>query len=391
MRIAVMGAAGKMAPGVIRDLADAAEVKEIVLADLEAAKPELERRAVEWCGRKARVTLVDLADPDGLRAAIRGCASLGNCIPYYHNLKVMEACLAEGVHYVDMGGLFHVARKQMLVNDAWRERGLTAVLGMGSAPGIVNVMSRVAVDQLDRVDSIRITDGIVNFAKTDSPLVVPYALSTIMDEFTLNPYIFEDGDWREVSPFSGEEIIDFPPPVGTQTVYCMLHSEVATIPVTYQSKGLKNLSFKLALPKAFEQKLRFLVDLGFGSKEALEVGGVMVSPRDLLIRLSERLPRPQGKPDDHKVLRVDVVGEKEGRRVEIRGEMICHPYTPWDMGTGPHSVGAPVGVVARMLAENVIIDRGALPPEVCVPPEPFFRRLAERGLPATVSVKRSLG
>jgi len=48
MKITVLGAAGKMAPGVIRDLAEAPEVNEIVLADLESTKQVLEQRASDW-------------------------------------------------------------------------------------------------------------------------------------------------------------------------------------------------------------------------------------------------------------------------------------------------------------------------------------------------------
>ena len=125
----------------------------------------------------------------------------------------MDACQAENVNYVDMGGLFHVAKKQLQLNSRWREKGLTAVLGMGSAPGIVNVMSRYAVDMLDRVESIYIRDGIVNLAKMDTPLAIPYALGTLLDEFMMNAFIFEDGDLKEVAPFYGGEVIDFPEPV----------------------------------------------------------------------------------------------------------------------------------------------------------------------------------
>ena len=60
---------------------------------------------------------------------------------------------------MDMGGLFHVTRKQMPLSDQWKAQGLTAVLGMGSAPGIVNVMSRYAVDLLDSVESIHMNPG----------------------------------------------------------------------------------------------------------------------------------------------------------------------------------------------------------------------------------------
>jgi saccharopine dehydrogenase-like NADP-dependent oxidoreductase len=390
MKITVLGAAGKMAPGVIRDLAEAPEVKEIVLVDLESTRTVLEQRANEWGNNKATTIFADITDSESLRAAIRGSNALANCTIYYFNLQVMEACLAEGVHYVDMGGLFHVARKQMPLSDQWRAKHLTAVLGMGSAPGIVNVMSRYAVDRLDTVDSIHIRDGIVNRAKSDTPLAIPYALRTLLDEFIMNPYIFENGDWREVRPFSGAEEIDFPPPVGTQTVCCTLHSEEATIPATFKSKGLKQMTFKLALPKAFDEKLRFLVALGLGSKEPVQVGDAAVSPRDFLVAVTDRLPKSAAKPADHKVLRVDVGGEKDGQLREIRVEMICNPHTPWNMGTGPHSVGVPVGVTCRMLGSGIITRRGALPAEACVPPEPFFKLLAERNLHTTVMFKHLL-
>ena len=388
MKIAVFGAAGLMAQGTIRDLADAPEVTEIVLVDLESTRTKLEERATQWCAGKATVKFADLNDPASVQESIAGCSALANCTVYRFNLDVMDACLKKGVHYVDMGGLFHVCRKQMELDEQWREAGLTAILGMGSAPGIVNVMSRHAVDMLDRVTSIKISDGIVNFAKNSSPLTVPYAIGTLLDEFVMNPYVFANGDWQETPPFSCPENIDFPAPVGEQTVFATLHSEVATIPTTFKDKGLEEMSFKLSLPKAFEEKLRFLVAMGFGNKEEIEVGGVRVTPRDVLARIADALPKPDAPPDDHKVLRVDVRGSKDGVATEVRHEMICHPYEPWGMGMSAHSVGAPVGIACRMLAGNDVVKRGALPAEACVPPEPFFDKLAERNLHTTVSVRQ---
>ena len=390
MKITVLGAAGKMAPGVIRDLAEAPEVKEIVLADLVSTQDILEQRAHAWGNHKASMVFVDITDPQSLKPAVQGSNALANCTIYYYNLQVMQACLAAGVHYVDMGGLFHVSRKQMALFDQWKDHNLTAVLGMGSAPGIVNVMSRYAVDRLDTVESIHVRDGIVNLAKSDTPLAIPYALGTLLDEFIMNPYVFENGDWKEVPPFSGKEEVDFPSPVGTQTVYCTLHSEEATIPVSFRSKGLQHMTFKLALPKAFDEKLRFLVALGLGSKEPIHLGDTPVIPRDFLVAVTNRLPKPKAEPDDHKVLRVDVSGQKNGRPLDIRVEMICNPYRPWIMATGPHSVGVPVGVTCRMLASGMIDKRGALPAEGCVPPEPFFKLLAQRNLKTTVAFKHFL-
>lgn len=60
------------------------------------------------------------------------------------------------------------------------------------------------------------------------------------------------------------------------------------------------MTFKLALPKAFEEKLKFLVALGFGDKEAIQVKGDFIVPRDFLLAVTDRLPKPTVKADDHK-------------------------------------------------------------------------------------------
>ena len=67
----------------------------------------------------------------------------------------MEVALAAGAHYVDLGGLFHVAREQLGLDERFREAGLLAVLGMGSTPGKTNVMAARAVELLgDDVERI---------------------------------------------------------------------------------------------------------------------------------------------------------------------------------------------------------------------------------------------
>jgi saccharopine dehydrogenase-like NADP-dependent oxidoreductase len=132
MKITVLGGAGKQAPGVIRDLANSPEVTTIILADMERTREILEQRAKNWGNDKANVALVDINDQNMLRQAIRGSVSLANCTVYHFNLQVMGACLAEGIHYVDMGGLFHTTRKQMAASDQWKKRG--AITERGALP-----------------------------------------------------------------------------------------------------------------------------------------------------------------------------------------------------------------------------------------------------------------
>lgn len=387
MKITLLGGAGIQAQGVLRDLATSPEVTEVVLCDLEKTKEALELRAKEWGENKAKVQFVDAANPDSLRTAVKGSKVTINTIGHDFNLRVMDACYAEGSHYLDTGGLFHVARKQMLRDEQWREKGLICILGMGSAPGITNVMAGYCANRLDTVEYIHLRDGIVNYAKSEFPLVLPYAAQSLLQEFNDSAYVFENGDWKEVPPRYGEEEIDFPHPVGKMKVSATIHSEVATVPLSFKSKGIKDMTFKLGLPPEFEQKLRFLAGIGFGLTKPIKVKNVEVSPRDYFIALAETFPKLTGKPNDFKCLRVDAKGVKDGVVTEISIEMICYPYEPWNMKTGPYSVGVPCGITARMIGSGIVTKRGCVGAEIGIPPEEFFKYCGKRELHTKVIYK----
>src|SRR5204862_3831456 len=135
-------------------------------------------------------------------------------------------------------------------------------------------------------------------------LVAPYSIRTILDEFTKEPQVFQNGAWYPQQPLTGQEEIEFPPPVGQAIAVYSLHSECASFPVSFRNKGIRHVSFKIAFPSDFLTKLKFLVDIGFGSDEPINIRGVNVSPREVLARLLEMAPVEDVEPQDCDVLRI---------------------------------------------------------------------------------------
>ena len=78
---------------------------------------------------------------------------------------------------------------------------------------------------------------------------------------------------------------------------------------------LPEASFKVAFEPEFTRKVRFLVELGFASRDKLPSGG---SPREVLLAVAARQPSADGEPNDCDVLRVDVAG-RCGRVARPRG------------------------------------------------------------------------
>ncbi|MCF7890193.1 saccharopine dehydrogenase NADP-binding domain-containing protein [Candidatus Bipolaricaulota bacterium] len=389
MKIVVLGGAGKMAPGANRFLVNQEDVSKVVIADKDIDRAKKEAANL---GGKAEPEYADFKDPDSLVDLLSDAEVVLNSTVYYSNLKVMDACLDTKTHYVDLGGLFHTAKKQLKLSPEFERAGITAINGMGSAPGIVNIMARYGVDRLDTAEYIRIRDGIVSYTDTEAPVKAPYALDTLLDEFTKPAQVFEGGEFKELPPFpfSEPEEVQFPEPVGTQPSYPTLHTEVYTLPKTFGDKGIQEVNFKLALPSVFKEKLKLLVQLGFGEEEPIRVGGVEVSPRQVLNELLSRFEDEKDKsPDDHKVLRVEVGGEKDGREVEYRLESIMHPMEKYNLATGTLTVGGPGGMAAWMLARGDIKKRGVFPPEQCIDPEYFFKLMGKWHMPV-YSIVRTL-
>jgi saccharopine dehydrogenase (NAD+, L-lysine-forming) len=298
----------------------------------------------------------------------------------------MEAALLAGAHYCDLGGLFHVTLEQLELHARFERADRLALLGMGAAPGVVNVLARAAADEMERVDEIHILVGNVDRTPGREPgiLGASYSMQTILDEASMPAAVFTGGVLAFVEPMSDPQAVRFPAPVGLRYPARTLHSEVATLPLAYRAKGIREVSFRIAFPDALAERLRFLHALGMTSAEPLAVGEARVAPRDVLTALHARLPRPAagGPPDEHEVLRVVVRGVRAGRAVEEVLDCQTAGMMAWGIGIDADT-GCPPSIAMQLLHAGAITARGVLPPEQAVPADPFFAELEKRGMTIT--------
>jgi saccharopine dehydrogenase-like NADP-dependent oxidoreductase len=377
MHIIVLGGAGAMGRVTVRALTEYDDVDQVTLADYSEDRAREVASSLQGSAiRKLQVQQIDVTDEGRLRHLLHGADVVLNAVDYTFNLYVLRVCIQERVHYADLGGLFHVTRKMMALNAEAEAAGITAIAGMGGTPGITNLLARLAVEQLDYVESIRVQLGCSDATPSLAPLVAPYSIRTILDEFTREPQVFQDGTWYPQTPLSGQEELLFPEPVGRATAIYSLHSECATFPLSFGEKRVRYVSFKIAFPGDFMMKLKFLVDLGFGSDEPVNVRGVRVSPREVLASLLEKFPAEQVEPQDCDVLRVVTTGKTGEQPLEITNQVVVFPYRHWGVSAGALDTGTPLAIAGRMLANGLITRRGVCGPELCVPTEPFFRELA---------------
>jgi saccharopine dehydrogenase (NAD+, L-lysine-forming) len=252
---------------------------------------------------------------------------------------------------------------------------------------VPNVQARYAADRLETIESIKIFDGV----KPPHPDDVrfSYAVPTIVDEITVAPMIFENGEFVAKEPLSGFEDYWFEPPLGLLPMHLSLHSEVATLPISFQSKGVKECFFKInywGMAQKMVEKVRVLVEFGFAGEEPVDVHGQSVVPRDLMVsmlsgyvpQITDLLAPPKAKPPDWaKEIVTEVRGAKDGKEVTYRmGTLTCK-------GALPTGVAPAVGAI--WLAQGRV-EPGVYPPEIALDPEPFFKELEEREIITRVTV-----
>ncbi|HLI89613.1 MAG TPA: saccharopine dehydrogenase NADP-binding domain-containing protein [Ktedonobacteraceae bacterium] len=378
MRVIVLGGAGAMGRVAVRALTEYEDVEQIVIADYNEEQASAVASALN--SARLQVQQIDVTDEQRLADLLQGASVVLNAVDYAFNLPVLRACIREKVHYADLGGLFHMTRKMMALHAEAEAAGITAIAGMGGTPGITNLLARLAVDRLDSVESIRVQLGCSDTTPTTAPLVAPYSIRTLLDEFTREAQVFQDGEWYAQPPLSGQEEIDFPAPVGRATAVYSLHSECATLPISFREKGIRHVSFKIAFPGDFMTKLKFLVDLGFGSAEPINARGVRVAPREVLASLLAAFPVEDVEPQDCDVLRVITTGQAGGQAVEITNQVVVLPYRRWHISAGAMDTGTPLAIAGHLLARGEITRRGVIGPELCVPAAPFFRELERYGM-----------
>lgn len=381
MQIAIFGA-GAMGLQVAEALL--ASSADLELLAIDAAHESLSKFEQVLDSGRVKIARADANDVAGVSAALRSAQVVVNSAQYDVNRLVMKAALKAGVHYVDLGGMFHETRRQLRLHDEFRQAGLTALIGMGAAPGITNVLAAHACADLATVESVEASFGAsVEDYQGGSQFVPPYSLRTIMQEFVEESVQFVGGKHQSRSPMGGLRIIDFPPPIGSLECIHTLHSEPATLPQFLAAKGVRDVVWRLGLPAALSDAIRAFASAGLGASEPIEYQGMKIVPIEFLLASIEAHKRNtdavKSAYTETGCLRVEVHGmtvSEEQRTIVVTCLRSVTGLVP-DMAAV--ITGVPCAIAALMLADGRASNPGVHAPETVIPTNIMIEELSNRG------------
>lgn len=398
MKVAVLGGAGLMGSGVVRDLMWSG-VERVIVADSRLDKAEQLVRELK--DERLESRQLDVSNGRELDELLRGVDVCVNGVPTLlgHQLDIMQHSLEAGCRYVDIGGLGIWTGEQKKLHDQFVKKGVAALLGMGSAPGITNVLAKHCAEQLDTVEKINIYWTGKTIGPNSQVFVPPYNILTLIDEYSEPNRQFIDGELKEVAALSGSKILSLPEPFGVREFQHTIHSETTTIPFArgITEKGIRECTWRLSMPEQTDIVMRSLLSCGFGDKEKVNVKGIEVSPQDFLSTMIDRNIRknenriPASTFDDVKDYELyTVIGEgaKNGRPVKITVELLSLPDRFYD---GYVDAGTSMGVsIGAQMLGNGDIAPGVWAPEEIIDAEKFFEELNKRRFRVTMRTELQL-
>jgi saccharopine dehydrogenase-like NADP-dependent oxidoreductase len=305
------------------------------------------------------------------------------------NMAVLSACIATGAAYIDTAIHEDPAKvcetPPWYANHEWKRRqectaaGVTAVLGAGFDPGVVNAYARLAVDDLfDEVHSIDIID--TNAGTHGRWFATNFDPEINFREFTGQVWSWQGGQWKANRMFEERREWDLPA-VGRQTTYLTGHDELHSLS---QHLKVPDIRFWMGFSDHYINVFTVLNKLGLLSEQPVRTAeGLEVVPLKLVKAV---LPDPASLAPSYRGLTCigdRIRGTRDGQPHEVLLYNVCDHAESWrEVGSQAiaYTAGVPAAAAALLVADGRW-DNGRMNNVEQLPPRPWLTLLDRMGLP----------
>jgi saccharopine dehydrogenase-like NADP-dependent oxidoreductase len=376
-----------------------------ILGDIHIASRTLEKCEAIVASLRERKTLkvegkleaheLDALDIGATEALIRstGAQIVINVGSAFVNMSVLEACINTGAAYLDTAihedPLKVCETPPWYANYEWKRRddcakaGVTAILGAGFDPGVVNAYARLARDEyFDRIDSIDIID--INAGIHGRYFATNFDPEINFREFTGKVWSWQDAKWTSNTMFEVGKEWDLPV-VGKQKAYLTGHDEVHSLS---QILGVPNVRFWMGFGDHYINVFNVLKNLGLLSEQPVTTAeGVEVVPLKVVKAV---LPDPSSLAAGYKgktCIGDLVKGVKNGKEREVFIYNVAdHEEAFAEVGSQgiSYTAGVPAAAAAILIATGRW-DIGRMANVEELPPQPFLGLLGQLGLSTHIS------
>lgn len=306
---------------------------------------------------------LDAFDIEATKALIRSTNSqiVINVGTPFLNMSVLEACIGTGAAYLDTA--IHEEPDLICETPPWyanyewkraeacEKAGVTAVLGVGFDPGVVNAYARFAYDNyFDKVDSIDIID--INAGNHGRYFATNFDPEINFREFIETVWSWEDNKWKASQMFEHSKEWDMPI-IGKSVAYLTGHDEIHSLS---HFLDVPNIRFWMGFGEHYINVFNVLKNLGLLSEKPVRTArGVEIVPLEVVKAV---LPDPASLAPGYtgKTCIGDLVkGSKDGQEKEVFLYNSCdHEACYKEVGSQAisYTAGVPAVAAALLIADG---------------------------------------
>lgn len=348
MNITVLGA-GLVGSTIAKDLS--------IEKDYQVTVHDINTDALEKLknGSSVNVSKADLSSPSEVQKAVKDAELVVTAVPGSIGFSVLKSVIEADKNVVDIG---FFSQDPFELDALAKERGVTAVVDCGVAPGLANIILTRTAALLDQVDDYTCYVGGLPFVR-EKPYEYKavFSPSDVLEEYTRPARLVVNGQCVVKPALSEIELLEFPG-IGTLEAF--------------NTDGLRSLLKTQDIPNMKEKTMRYPghADLmwvfregGFFSQEPLEVDGATVTPLQITSRLMFDDWRLKEGERDFTVMQVLIEGSREG----VKQRYSYYLYDEYDVATNTTSMARTTGytcsIVTRQVASGQFRQAGICPPE----------------------------
>ncbi len=333
------------------------------------------------------VSQIDADNTDELAELITkiGAQLVINVALPYQDLTIMDACLKTNTPYLDTANYEHPDeakfeyKEQWAKDEAFKEKGLLALLGSGFDPGVTNVFCAYAQKHyFDEIHTIDILD--CNAGDHGYAFATNFNPEINLREVSANGRYWEEGKWIETKPMEIKMVWDYPE-VGPKDSYLLYHEEMESL--VKHIKGLKRIRFFMTFGESYLTHMKCLENVGMLGIKEVEHKGQKIVPMEFLRTL---LPDPASLgPRTKGLTNIGIVAEgiKEGKKKKIYIYQVSDHekcYAEVKSQGVSYTTGVPAMIGAKLMIEKKWSGEGVFNMEQ-FDPDVFMDELNKQGLP----------
>lgn len=302
-----------------------------------------------------QVACEDVSNEEVLRDVIRDADLVVNAVPGDMGFETMRRIIDAGKNVVDISFFSEDAFE---LDHLAKQRGVTAVVDCGVAPGLCNVIVGHLHQHMDKVDSyLCLVGGLPVVRSWPYEYKAVFSPLDVMAEFIRPARFVEHGELVVRPALSDVELIDFKG-VGTLEAF--------------NTDGLRSLAQTMDIPFMKEKTMRYpghanlarmLRDSGFFDTDCIDVDGTQVRPIDVTSRLLIEQWHLAEDEADLTVMQVIIEGQQDGRRERHDFYLLDHFDTKTSTTSMARTTGYTCAIAARQVLTGLFNRKGICPPE----------------------------